>query len=347
MNTLLLGEDVVVKKRLIPPFITIALPFEPKITPREQLEKRLQLLTDKAVKGLSMIKDIPVYILNPAVIKLKAIVDALDYNSDKKSVIIFLSPFIEKVFYVNHFTDAKVIIGEPLNLKELLLEKREEKKYLVLSLQHNEAYTYLGEGDKLNVIVFNSSEHLKSHLNNGTENFLHHVDNVLSHVLKTYSLPLIVVGSESVLSLFQSISKNRKELSETIYSDDKKLSLNKVQQLIRPVLADWKKLRENFLLMKVEKALANGKAEIGIQKVLKATKDKRGKLLIVEKDFSYPVTCSDNNEINFSDTITVSGPLSITDAVGNSIERFLADGGNVEFVSNDTLVDHMHIALIT
>ena len=199
------------------------------------------------------------------------------------------------------------------------------------------------------MITYNSTEHIKFASGKSKDEFFRHVDNVLTHILKVYHLPLIAMGSETSLADFKLISKNTYALTHCIYSNhsysnDKNIAT--ILQLITPVLHEWEKLKENYLKIKLHKALCNKEAETGISDVYKAVKAKRGGLLIVERDFYYPLRSTDSNGVLNKSAVSSDGSLLVSDAVEDIIERLISNGGKVEFVNNNVLNDEMHIALI-
>lgn len=326
------------------PFITIALQTDASIG-KEKLEQKIKLIADRIGNELRSIEGMPGYIVEPAVNKVKSIFNNLEISLNKKSTIVFLAPFIEKVYSLNFLIEEKVVVGEPLNLRELVVTKKAETKYLLLSLHTDKCYMYLGDGEKLSLIVFNSVDQLKSRLNRGKEQFLSHVDNVLTHILKSYGLPLIAVGTAQMLSLFTGVSKNNIEITSALYYDSDEEDVTTLQQLTKPLVQDWEKLKESYLLRKLHQAVVLKRAETGIHKVCKAAKEKRGKLLIVEKDFYYSFRFGNSNEVFTSKAVSVNGSLG-DDAVEDVIERVLAAGGNIEFVNPGVLSEYMHIALV-
>lgn len=343
MSPLFLQQRPEVKKNVAFPFITIALSIH---ATREQLEQKIKLSIMKVGQELSLIEGISDYMVVPALDKLKSIFSTLENSSAyKKSVVIFLAPFIEKVFYLTFSIQEKVVVGDSLNFRELMLTKKEEKKYLVLNIKNDKCQIYHGEGKQLKLIVFNSSEHLKSYFSTDTEKFFSHVDNVLTHILKSYSLPLIVVGTEKIVSHFKSISKNSNEISNTIFSTYPLENVEKVWQLITPFVENFKKLKESYLLRMLTKAIPNKRAEIGINAVSKTLRNKRGKLLIVERDFYCSFRYDNINTITSSQTVSSNGLLG-NDAVEDAIECTFAIGANVEFVESGVLKDFMQISLI-
>jgi hypothetical protein len=346
METLLSKQNVANKRSSVLPFITISLQLEVAHHTTISFELKSRNLIDKVKDSLSSISGIPDYMIMPAIRKLENILNNLIHNVADRSVIIFLSPFSEKVYYLNGLIEEKIAVGEPLNLRRIILNKIEKKRYLVLSLHKTESFIYQGEGEKLSNIVFNCAGHIKSYGNTERERFLSHVDNVLNTILRTYILPFIVVGNQNDLSQFKAISRNGKEMISTIYADDYIETPEVIKQLIKPVTDEWNKLKESYLMMKLEKDITNKKAETGIDNVYKAVKAKRGTLLIVEKDFYYPLKFTNADACMYENAESSDGLLITIDAVEECIEKVLSNGGNVEFVTNNRLKEDKHIALI-
>lgn len=349
MNPLLIQQNTPVKKNHAFPFITIALQTDLSIVSKSALEEKWSQAVARAEAAFHAVTGIPDYMLVPAVNKLKNIISALHYNTHTKSIVVFLSPFVEKVYYLSFLINEKVSVGEPLRMRDLVTNKKEEQKYLVLLLEHEQSSIYHGEGELLKTITYNSAEHIKSASGNAKDKFFLHVDNVLTHVLRTHHLPLIAIGTETVLSDFKLVSKNTDDVTHCIHFNhshpDAKNSCA-VKQLVMPVLNEWEKHKENYLKTNLDKALCHKKAETGIADVYKAVKAKRGKLLIVERDFYYPLRFTDSSGVVNTSVVSSDGSLLISDAVEDIIERLASNGGKVEFVDNNVLHDYEHIALM-
>lgn len=136
MNPLLIQEDNPVKKNPAFPFITIAVQTDISTVSKSKLEEKLSQFVKRAEAALNSVTDIPDYMLKPAANKLKSIISTLNYNANSKSIIIFLSPFIEKVYYLNFLIAEKLGVGELLRMRDLVITEKEEKKYLVLLLEN-------------------------------------------------------------------------------------------------------------------------------------------------------------------------------------------------------------------
>lgn len=349
VNSLQIHQDNRVKKNQALPFITMAVQTDRSTVSKSKLEEKLSRFIERAEAALNSLTGIPDYMLIPAINKLRTIISALNYNANSKSIIIFLSPFIEKVYYLNFLIAEKLSVSEPLRMRDIVMTKEEEKKHLVLLLENDQSSIYYGEDELQKMIVYNSKEHIKLVSGSSKGDFFRFVDNVLTHILKAYPLPLIAIGSETSLADFKLISKNNDGLTHCIYShhsysNDKNIAT--ILKLISPALRNWEMLKENYLKIKLDKALHYKKAETGVADVYKAVKAKRGGLLIIERDFYYPLQFTDSNGVLNQCAICSEGSLLISDVVEDIIERLISNGGSVEFVKNNVLNDEMHIALI-
>src|SRR5207249_8138785 len=81
------------------PSVSMMLPFEPKLTSKSQIEGMLKRALEKVRDELY--SSFPRYMVKPALNRLKSILSKLEYGTLKKSIAIFLSPFEEKIYYLN------------------------------------------------------------------------------------------------------------------------------------------------------------------------------------------------------------------------------------------------------
>ena len=150
---------------------------------------------------------------------------------------------------------------------------------------------------------------------------------------------------QQILSFFVTVGKSDSEITRTVYYEGEEENVFCLRRLTRHLVENWEKLQEHYLLQKLDWAIKLKRAEIGINKVCKATKRKRGKLLIVERNFSYPFEVTNYNEIVSLPKVSAI-PDKGGDSVEDVIERVLAAGGELEFVDPGRLRNYMHIALI-
>src|ERR1039457_1439900 len=92
------------------PSVSVIMPFEPKISLRSELDYKLKLLTKKIESQL-----METYLeekVVPVMIRFHNLINDIDYNTQKKSIAIYPSPIIEKIFYLDVPVIEKIIIDE-------------------------------------------------------------------------------------------------------------------------------------------------------------------------------------------------------------------------------------------
>ena len=142
------------------PSVSIILPFEPKMSTHRQLEYQLQRAVTRVEKNL--LNTYPSERAQPVIDKLKALITNLDFTTYKRSIAIFVSPLIEKVYYLDIAVEEKVIIDESFEIRDLIYSKKEIHKYLLLVLSGNRSQIFLGNTTQFFRIVANTAETIES-----------------------------------------------------------------------------------------------------------------------------------------------------------------------------------------
>lgn len=342
------------------PAISIILPFEPKMSLKSELQHRLKLSIEKVKNEL--IKNYTRESYMPVLQKLHSIEDKIDFSSYKKSLAIFVSPVFEKVYYLDIPVEEKIIIDGSFEIRDLVYSKKEMHKYLVLVLSAKKAHIYLGNTTTFVRIVTNIPEHIAAYSNDIPERvanfsdpserkevmldkFLRHIDDSLSIILKAYPLPLFLVGPERVIGHFKGISHNINHIISYVHGNYDDASEEELRNLLRPEVKDWKKVKEEDLLHQLDTAVGARKLSVGIEKVWNTVSQKKGRLLVVEKNYIYPTHLGGEESLLYEEEGTSNG-FYIKDAVDDIIEKVLETGGDVEFVDEGVLNNYQRIALI-
>ncbi|HYK43605.1 MAG TPA: hypothetical protein VEV83_00450 [Parafilimonas sp.] len=359
MNSNILHKhDPVVDPIQDAPAVSIIMPFEPMMVPKAELELRLKHAAETAEAGL--LANYSFERTMPVIVKLRLLLLHLNYNSNKKSIVIFVSPFTEQVYYLGVHVEEKVIVDESFEIRDLIYNKKQDVKYLVLLLSAESSRIYLGNCSPFQLIKANVPDNILAYKNDIAERvanfsdpvkrkeillekFLHHMDQGLKYVLHVYNLPVFVLGAEKVLGYFKKISKNREKLAAFIHGNYVDASEADIRKVLQPYLKDWRKIKEQTILQEVERANDDGKLASGIENVYAAAMQNNSRLLVVEKDFTYPAHLLINKDKAYQLSAS-SVSFYIKDVVDNIIEKVLKHGGDVEFI--DDLQEHEHIALI-
>lgn len=308
-----------------------------------------------------LLKDYPEEKAMPVLLKTKNILRMINYNTHKKSIAVFVSPVVEKIYYLDIPVEEKVIIDDSFEIRDLVYSKKEIHKYLLLVLSKNVAKTYLGNtieficlttntaanitGNKMEmpekVANFSDNEKMQEIL---LEKFLRHTDNTLTLLLKSASLPVLIMGDKKVAGQFKKITHNSSCIIQYIHGNYEDTPQAELKERIYPYVKDWKSIKQHELLQHLDAARSAGKLAAGIKDVWKEAGNKRGRLLVVEKNYMYQAQDIANGRIGPAEPGVNS--FFIKDAVDDVIEKVLASGGDVEFVDFGILGNYEHIALI-
>ncbi len=361
MNTILTKEEKQLIEVNYMPAVSIILPFNPKMSLPSEIQHEFRIILSKIKKQL-----MSEYPAEKAVIvldKLNQVVEGLNYNTHKKSIAIFASPLMEKIFYLDLPVTEKIVIGEKFEIRDLIYNQKENIQYLILMLNSKSSRMYLGNCTGLTLIKLNVPENFQanerdlpemtthfSDINEEREilldNFLHHMDEGLSIILKAYPFPVFVMGVERVVGHFKKATRNDKNILRYIHGNFEDGGENRIRSIIKPYLADWEKIKEEIVLQKIEKARNEDKLVSGIKNTWSAATHKNGQLLLVEKDYTYPAYLAGYpDKIQLEDDASAR-PFYIKDAVDDIIVKVLESGGDVEFVDNNLLISYERIALI-
>jgi hypothetical protein len=131
------------------PAISIIQPFEPMMSLKSELEYRLKRAMEKVETEL--MANYTVHTAVPVIVKLQNLIHQLNYNTHKKSIAIFVSPLIEKVYYLDIRVEEKIVIDESFEIRDLVYSKKQNIQYLVLLLSAERSKMYLAIAQNLSL----------------------------------------------------------------------------------------------------------------------------------------------------------------------------------------------------
>jgi len=341
------------------PAISIIMPFEPKMGVKAELSQRLKYAVDKVESDIR--KNYSDELATLVIRKLRALVKTLNFSTFKKSIAIYVSPVLEKVLYLDIAVEERIIIDESFEIRDLVYAKKDIHKYLVVVLSGKSFTIFIGNTDSFIKIKSNIPQHIAALADDESEKtgnfsdasahrevvlkkFLEQGDKGLSFVLQSYQLPVLILGTKKVLGYFKGITKNEKNIIGYVHGNYERASEPELSTVLQPYIQDWKKVKIRDLSLQLERAADTGKLVIGMKEVWRQASLHKGRLLVIEKNFIYPAEHTDNKETIEKLTLPYNKFSYIKDAVDDAIEKVLEYGGDVEFVDEGVLKDH--IALI-
>jgi len=343
------------------PAVAILLPFQPRMTSKSELQNLVKRVTHNAERQL--IEQYPDALGMMVRQKLMTITRNLNYNTHHNSVAIFVSPVFEKILYLDMEVEERVFIDQSCEIRELVNNKKQCHKYLLLQLSGHESRLYVGSDANLVRIVSNSSINAHDYLKQNARKwsnysdmqerreiirnkFLQHVDHSLDIIMKAYPLPIFIFGPEKVLDHFKQLTSHNEFIVEYVPGEYAEAVPAFLHERMQPFIKDWRKVQDRNLLNQVEAAAAKRKLVVGIKDVWREAMNRKARLLVVEKNYHYIPQDGNNDEIIFK----AMGPYNKLsykkDPVDDVIERVLENGGDVAFVEDGLLKDYQCVALV-
>jgi hypothetical protein len=343
------------------PSVSIIVPFEPKVALKTNLAYQLKVMLGKIETAL--LSNYPADKAQPVINKLQQMIADLNYDTHKKSIAIYVSPIMQKVFYLDVPVKEKVVIDESFEIRDLIYNKKKAQQYLVMVLSANHIRAFYHNNTSLTRLELNEPADAESYRNDVPERvsnfsdpeqrkeilldkFMHHADNNLSALLKEFNLPVFVLGTERVLGHFKKITANNIHIARFIHGNYEDATINELQHVIQPQVNEWEKKKQSLLFEQIEDAMSAKKLAVGIKEVWQAASQKNAKLLVVEKDFIMAAEHGAEPGIIYPKEQVSLNSFHIKDAVDDIIEKVVLNGGNVEFVENGSLGNYEHIVLI-
>jgi hypothetical protein len=345
------------------PAVSLTMPFEPKVNNKSRLVHSIKLTVNKLENALS--QDYPAEVTGAIMQRIKKLLAGLNYGTFKKSIAIFASAAYDKLLYLDQPVEEKIIIDDSFNIRQIILNKKQEKQFLVVILSSKQCCVYLAEGTRLERKLFKSQAADYSFINaekekvsNFTdassiksiqaEKFLLLVDHALHEIINAYNLPVFILASEKTCGHFKQVTRHNRNIFEYIHGNYMDADGNEINELLVRIANDWDKMKEQELLRQLEDAANNNELVHGVLNVFRTANSRNGKLLVVEKEFSYNSKYAGpgNKHKSKKEELEELKEVKARDVVDEIIERVLEYGGDVAFVNKNVLKKYQHIALI-
>ncbi len=343
------------------PSVSIILPFEPKMQSKSELTSTLQSVVEKVEKKIFDNFSIDMALL--VIQKLKYIIKNLDFSTHKKSIAIYVSPVFEKVLYLSVEVEERIVLDKSFHIQDLIKHKKELQQYLLLQLTEKECRIYVNESGEMQKIFFSRLENFLEYTDPlyhrlkikncdeecvriNIEKFLLRIDSSLDYIMDSYHLPLFVIGNEDILTHFNNVSTHATSVIENIISNYEEADTEAMRKIMTPYLADWKKVKQKYLLNALKTAAHKNKLASGLPDVIKAVIEHRCRILLLEENYQYPELTTRNEETVYKANKLYNRFSYLKDMVDEIIEKILEEDGDVEFVGKNIMEQYDHIALI-
>ena len=176
-------------------------------------------------------------------------------------------------------------------------------------------------------------------------NFFRAVDEELTKVLASNSLPVVVTGVERNLAFWDELSTNKSQSAGTLEGSYDKSTPHELGLRVWPVMQDFMAQNRAQVLDELGTAMGAQKYAAGMDEVWTLAHEGRGATLLVEEDFHYAGKVDANGQMRPAEEGAMNAD-SLSDAVDHLIEAVLDTSGRVVFVDSGSLKTQGHIALI-
>jgi hypothetical protein len=354
------------------PSVSIILPVNNKFPHYKAGEERLNFLLKENEKKL--VHDFPEKKVQPLIKDMYKLAHKIDFRKLSQGLALYISPAREKVFHLPFEVKERVIIDKTFEVRDLLLASKTNFSYAVITVSEKSVRVFSGFNHRISEIKvaempysiddvggegrsriasftsFSSARNVsdaKSYLENKLEKYLREIDRVITAEPNLKKVPLVICGSDRVTGHFDKLTKNAKHILGYVHGNFDNASSVAIADKVNPLLKNKIEAAQKEMLEKLEAAMNKKKVLSGIRDVWNAAYNKRGRLLLVEKDYSVKAKTAKEPDKLITTGVKENDYHFISDAVDDVIELVLKYGGDVAFVDNRKLEEHSRIALIT
>lgn len=342
------------------PSVSLIMPFEPKTNLKTELTHKLKIAGDKVEQQLFENYDHEK--ASVVINKLRNLLRNLNYETDKKSIALYVSPVFEKVFYLDIPVEEKIIIDESFEIRDLVYSKKDFYKYLVLVLSSEWTKIFLVDAKQFTRVKTDVPDNVNAIWNdvpsktaNFTDpsyrkevmldKFLKYADEGLSQVLKTMPYPVFVMGADRTIGHFRKMTGNTQHILDYVHGNYEAATEAEIRLIMEPYIYERKKEQQAVVMHQIDNAKNTGRLVTGVENIWSEACKKNCRLLVVEKNFTYAAQKISEEIIVPYSGIGKNG-IFIKDAVDDIIEKVLLNGGDVEFVDEGIMSEYEKIALI-
>ncbi len=297
----------------------------------------------------------------------------IDFNKKKEGVGIFVSPHVKRLVTFPFPVTRKIVVNKSFHLQDLIYIENYAVTYFLLDLSKKEIHLFKGTLDCLEEIrdddfpkhIKDNYEYNKPSQSNSASGYAHVkevekdksilnqqrlkkmfrvTDKLLSKYITRKDIPLLLCGPTKDLSIYKSATKHPDNIIATMSDNYKSTSVHDLGVLawlqIKSFIDDQKlKLVNDF-----KEKTGEGLGVCGIEEIWEPTREGRGLVLLVEKDYEKIASVTKNqNLVSQLPNDTTARECNVVDEIINTV---LEKNGSVVVVEKGILEDYGRIGLI-
>jgi hypothetical protein len=357
-------EEALIETEQMTPCISMIISTD-KSYPHYKLdEARMKSLLKKLEKEL--VDQFPEKEVQEITKKLHKLISEVDHKHLSKALAIYASPNVEKIVYLPFSAEERYIIDSSFEVRDLLYSATNSVDYLVLLLDNHNPEIYYGYNTvlvKSNINempdgiedvkrdyptrVFNFTD-IDDFNEINLDKYLRQIDYILSDSIYDLEVPVIVCGVKRAIGHFKKITKNAEHIIDYVEGNYNHNSTEEIYKAIEGSLLEKREQDQQEILDDLEEAMSNKRCVFGIANVWTAAQERKGGLLVVERDYACKAKIGSDKYDLILDDLDIDEPyVTLKDAVDDIIELVVKSRGDIVFVNNGKLEQYNKIALIT
>ena len=341
------------------PALSILLPTYRNFPDNKKDPIRVKNLVDDATERLS--KEFSQREIEPLLLRLETLAADINYNHTQDGLALFVNHDFAKKFYLPFPVPERVVIDQTFATRDLVYGMHRNLRYWVFLLSQNATRLLAGTGENLEE-VFDDNFPMQmtgpaatqpipysadtAYVDDRHRRFFQQVDRAFA----TYAqdepepLPLILGGVDRQISFFKEVSEYKGAIAGTLTGNFDRATVSELAPDIWEIAQSVRQQRHDDALKALEEATGQQKVVSTIEEVWRLANDRRGKVLLVEKNYHVPAVVTENGGL---EVVKEPGGTNVMDdAVDEIIETVLLKGGEVELMDEGELSNHQKIALI-
>lgn len=293
--------------------------------------------------------------------RLHKLEEAIRYEHDFQSVLIFISPQREEVITLPLEVTNRVVVDDTFEIRPLLRAVNRSFQYDVIVLSNKQTAFYRGfhlhlQKDEHARLPQGVEYYMEQFINKKTDPSKARTEamrlyvNDIDHFIRTYTdmhTPLIVMGEEKLVAYFKNKTRRPDKILAEIHGsyDDKKTT--EIRARIKEKIADYMQQRDQKLLERIQPDIDRLSYVSGIQEVWQVAAMREARVLLVEQDYAVEgYSVKDGLFLVFSQPQDEDYDYH-ADAIDDLVEMVLLQGGEVYFVAPGLLNQYDKIIVTT
>jgi release factor family 3 len=304
---------------------------------------------------------------------IDSLFDQIDFNKNKEGVGIFVSPNIKKILSFPFPVTRKIVVNNFFHLHDLIYIENYQTDYYLLDISKKEIHLFRGMLDHLEEIkdknfpkkIVDDYEYGKPSRSNSGSGYAHVkdvekdkstlrelrlkkifqvTDKLLSKYINTKDIPLLLCGPTEDISIYRSATKHTDNIITSMSDNYKGSSVHDLALLAWLQVRSFIDERKLKLVDDLKEKFGEGLAICGIDGIWPATKEGRGRLLLVEKDYGKMGLITKDDQL----FLHGSGekPVRYSDVIDEIINTVLEKNGKVVIMEKGGLEGYGGIALM-